>query len=132
MIDTRVYGKGGSLTAGLPCCPALAAAAAQPVSRLTTVIQVIRPRSVNCGLQLGAPRGIGLCTAPHLVGTNTLRPRHVENVQPEKFRSVSTKDLRQIVVDRLMADISAQATISFCGAGGAMEDVVRDTLKGRR
>jgi hypothetical protein len=49
----------------------LALAAAQSVTSLTAMVYVRWPRSVDCGLQLGSPRGIGLGTTTNLVSTNT-------------------------------------------------------------
>src|SRR5215210_3395847 len=77
---------------------AIAAAAAQPVTRLTTMIYIRWPRSVDGGLQLGSPLGIGLGTAPHLVGTNAhlgnrLLERHALTKQVEQRSPLVGREL---------------------------------------
>jgi hypothetical protein len=51
------------------------------------------------------------------------------NLAGEHLQSISQADLKRIVVDRLMAKVRMNSSVSFCGAGGAMESIVRDRFK---
>jgi hypothetical protein len=58
------------------------------LSRLSAMIYVGRPRTVDCGLQPGSPGGIGVSPAPRLVSTNAdvdkrLLERHALSKQLE-------------------------------------------------